>query len=159
MKPRDFVGTARRLAESKDKGAPRQSDLRRAQSTVYYALFHALCGMCADTMIGTTGAQRSTPAWLQAYRAVDHSRAKRLFSGDEKPRVLTKFPNSLQDFANGFVKLQLRRHDADYDPSEKFIRDAVLSDIETTEALLETLKKVSLKDKRAFCAWVLFKVR
>ncbi|MCY4185677.1 MAG: hypothetical protein OXC82_09925 [Rhodobacteraceae bacterium] len=39
MQPLDLISTARRLV-----GKPRQADLKRALSTAYYALFHALSG-------------------------------------------------------------------------------------------------------------------
>ena len=40
-------------------GRPRQSDLKRAISTAYYALFHALALMCADIL--ATQAGRENP--------------------------------------------------------------------------------------------------
>ena len=55
---------------------PRESDLRRAISTTYYALFHALCQNCADAFIGTQGAERSKTAWRQAYRSPRHNLVK-----------------------------------------------------------------------------------
>ena len=51
-----LVGTARRLATSGAKGKPRQSDLRRAISTAYYALFHALAKDGADLFVGAAAA-------------------------------------------------------------------------------------------------------
>ena len=103
MKPADLVATSRRLVGASGRQKPRQSDLKRAASTAYYALFHALCWTCADSFVGGTGADRSNPAWRQAYRAVEHGYAKGQFS---TARIMGRFPQAIQDFGNLFVDLQ-----------------------------------------------------
>lgn len=70
----DLIATARRLARANAK-KPRQAELRRAVSTAYYALFHALARNCADLFVGT-GDARSKGAWSQVYRALEHGFAK-----------------------------------------------------------------------------------
>ncbi|MYC32883.1 MAG: hypothetical protein F4X64_06865 [Chloroflexi bacterium] len=64
----DLLDVARRLAE----GNPSQTDLRRAISSVYYALFHAIAQSNADTLVGDAPLVRDPDAWRQAYRALDH---------------------------------------------------------------------------------------
>lgn len=130
---------------------PRQADLRRAVSTAYYALFHALCRDCADEFIGKMGAERSEPAWRQAYRSLDRNRARDRF-GNRK--FIKDFPADIQDFGNVFVKAQAQRHAADYDPSYRALKAAVLSDIASAEAVIGGLRSASLKDRRALAAWV-----
>lgn len=130
---------------------PRQSDLRRAVSTAYYALFHALCRNCADAFIGTVGARRSEPAWRQAYRSLDHSRARDRFRNRQ---VMGKFPADIQDFGNVFVRVQEQRYAADYDPSWRAVKAAVLTDIASAEAVIGKLRSASMKDRRALAAWV-----
>ena len=44
----DLLDIARRLAA----GDPTQSDLRRAISSIYYVVFHAICQSNADTLVG-----------------------------------------------------------------------------------------------------------
>ena len=44
--------------------------MRRAVSTTYYALFHCMAAAGADLLVGGPGANRSRPAWRQAYRAL-----------------------------------------------------------------------------------------
>lgn len=66
----DLLETARKLANANQR-RPKQADLRRAVSTAYYAVFHALAHECADRFIGT-GDQRSEAAWTQVYRALEH---------------------------------------------------------------------------------------
>ena len=54
---------------------PRQADLKRAISTAYYALFHAMAKDAADMLVGV-GADRPDKAWTQLYRALQHGDAK-----------------------------------------------------------------------------------
>ena len=57
-------------------GRPRQVDLRRAVSTAYYGMFHALCGSNADTLVGAAPPMQGTNPWVHAYRALEHGLAK-----------------------------------------------------------------------------------
>ena len=60
MNPDDLIRIARYLASTGtgiNAGRPSQADLRRAVSTTYYALFHALAQCCANTLIGATPPQ------------------------------------------------------------------------------------------------------
>jgi hypothetical protein len=65
----------------------------------------------------------------------------------------------VEDFANTFVSLQSKRHGADYDPSARFKKSEVRQDISTAQQAISDFNKVSVKDRRAFCAFVLFKRR
>jgi len=101
-RPDDLLSVADDLV-SANIGKPRQSSLRRAVSTVYYAMFHCLARCCADTLIGSSGADRSKPAWRQVYRALDHGFAKNSCRNQE---FIKKFPKDIEDFANSFVSMQ-----------------------------------------------------
>ncbi len=50
---------------------------RRAVSTAYYAVFHALARLCADELIGKNG--RSSRDYERVYRALDHGPLKSAF--------------------------------------------------------------------------------
>ena len=104
---------------------PRQADLKRATSSIYYALFHLLARTCADAMIGTQGADRSKPAWRQVYRSLEHGFAKKQC---ENNQIISRFPNAVQDFANAFVTMQKKRHAADYDPHHTVSKSEVVID-------------------------------
>src|SRR5271169_6918475 len=56
----------------------RQTDLRRAISNAYYALFHLALTAAADMVAGAD--QRATPRYSLVYRSVDHSRLQALCS-------------------------------------------------------------------------------
>lgn len=156
MQPRDLIASAKRLLGRGRKGKPRQSDLKRALSTAYYAMFHALCRNCADSFIGIAKTSRSQPAWRQVYRAVEHGFAK---NQCKNRSVMERFPPEIQDFANQFVLLQERRHQADYDPFIKFTRHDVLTSIDAAVVAIGKLQASRIKDKKAFAAWTVMKNR
>ena len=155
MLPDDLLKTANELAES-SSGKPRRSNLRRATSTAYYALFHTLARSCADLMVGGPGSERSKPAWNQVYRALEHGTAR---SACLNAALIRKFPREIQDFANVFVQMQKKRHMADYDPDHRPYKSEVLNDIATVESAIADFHRAPTKDRRAFVALVLFKSR
>jgi uncharacterized protein (UPF0332 family) len=129
--------------------------LKRAVSTAYYAIFHAMCQNAADMIVGGTNADRSMPAWRQAYRAVDHGFAK----NQCKNNKITKFPKDVEDFASLFVESQDARHGADYDPFSTFTRSETIILIARAEQAIRTFSAVPKKDKRAFAVFVAMKER
>lgn len=154
MRGPELLDTATALARRSNK-RPKQADLRRAQSTAYYAMFHCLARQCADNLIGGANAARSNPAWCQVYRALEHGAAKNACTDG----AIAKFPAEVQDFASLFKEMQEKRHAADYDPDYRLRRSEVLSDIETVSAAIERLEACGSSDRAAFCAFVLFKKR
>jgi len=55
--------------------------------------------------------------------------------------------------------MQEKRHSADYDPFIVVAKSSVLQDIAIVERAIIAFKSAPTKDKRAFCAFVLFKKR
>lgn len=156
MKPSDLIKTAKILS-SGHRSRPRQSDLLRATSTAYYAVFHTLARNCADMVVGSSkGATRSENAWKQVYRAVEHRATK---NACQDRNMIGRFPNTIQDFASAFTTLQSKRHSADYDPHVTAYKDTVEIDIALAEQAIEDLKCTSIKDRRAFAAYILLKIR
>ena len=156
MRPGDLLETARILAAADRRGAPRQSNLRRAISTAYYALFHCLARCVADSFVGGVSADRSEIAWRQAYQSIEHSQARRRC---QNKAGMDKFPAKIQNFARLFSIAQKRRHEADYDLDVKFYRDSVFSDIERIDSTIREFDKVALKHRRAFAVYIVLKDR
>jgi len=100
-------------------------------------------------------AEKSKHSWQQVYRAVEHNATKNAC----KDRVIREFPKPIEDFANTFVTMQTKRHSADYDPFFTLVKSEVLHDIDTIESAIKIFHGASVKDKRAFCAFILFKKR
>lgn len=160
MNSDDLLRVAEGLARGalgSGRGRPRQVELRRAVSTAYYALFHALARCCADTLIGATRSEnRSQPAWRQTYRALDHAQAKGRCNNTE---MMNRFPISIRAFGETFVEMQPQRHNADYDPEATFTRDRVLQLIDEASRVITLFNDADDKDRRAFAAYVMFRMR
>lgn len=154
MLPRDLLYTAEKLAGSNAR-KPRQSDLKRAASSVYYALFHALAKSNADCLIGTVKFDRANRAWRHVYRSLDHGFAKSACQNSG----ISQFPQQIQDFADIFVALQAKRHSADYDPFIRLQKLEVLNDIKAVKQIVDDFQKAGVKDRKAFAVWVLLKQR
>jgi hypothetical protein len=126
--------------------------MRRAVSTAYYAVFHALAKTAADCIAGTDRAARSQGAWRQVYRSLNHGPAR---TACERREVTQLFPAAIQDFANAFRVLQLARHSADYDPMIRLSKSEVLQHIQNAETAIARLGATPIRDRRAFSIWVL----
>lgn len=61
--------------------SPGDADLRRAASTIYYAVFHSLAKSCADSLINEEELGSHSGAWLRTYRALDHGRVRQSRTG------------------------------------------------------------------------------
>lgn len=148
-----MIVTARKLANASPK-KPRQADLRRAISTAYYALFHAMAKDAADMLVGV-GPDRPDKAWTHTYRSLQHGDAK---SACEAVRNLN-FPSTLKSCADAFVALQQRRHDADYDPDYRVLRADAFDAIQQAEDAIRDLRASPRRDRRAFAVQILIKKR
>lgn len=148
-----LVATARRLAGASRK-KPRQSDLKRAVSTAYYALFHSMARNAADMLVGV-GSDRPDKAWTQVYRSLEHGPAK---NACKELRNLG-FPAALIGCGDAFVQLQQARHDADYDPDHSVNLATALAMTELAENAVRDLKASPRKDRKAFAVQVLLKRR
>jgi uncharacterized protein (UPF0332 family) len=152
--PLDLLKTASDLLPR--KGKPRQANLLRGISTVYYSLFHVLAKTAADLLIGSNRARKSHEAWQQVYRALDHNAAKKACQNQNR---ISLFPQEVQDFASAFVSMQEKRHKADYDPNHKVYKSELLVDIEVAGDVITNFNKVPILHRRAFAALLLFKMR
>jgi hypothetical protein len=148
-----LIATARRLVRP-ETGRPRHSDLQRAVSTAYDALFRVLAEEGANLLVGM-GASRPDAAWNQVYRALDHGDAK---SACRELRKL-RFPNEIQQFADTFVRLQEARHSADYDPEFRIGLSEAKDWIALAEQQIYTLRAASRRDRVAFVVLMLFNRR
>ncbi|MCU0838495.1 MAG: hypothetical protein MUE49_07215 [Rhodospirillales bacterium] len=157
MEPLDLIKTARLLAGSEpDRRKPSEADLKRAISTAYYALFHAIARNAADRFAGT-GRELSEPAWLHVYRALEHRQAKVACEQARNPD--TFFPPSLFSCADAFVELQKARHAADYDPNHRVSKTDALGLIRQMENAIRDLQKANAADLTAFVVQVLLRKR
>ena len=159
MNPRDLVKIAHFLATvgvASRLGRPRQADLRRAVSALYYALFHALAHCGADTLAGAGRRGHNHLRWQQIYRSLEHRQARNRLNNRTE---LQKFPLAMQRFARLFVDLQALRHAADYSPAATFDRPAVTQLVAEAEQHIIGLENAASVDRRDFAIYVLFRDR
>lgn len=159
MNPAELLRIARHLAAGgagRNRGRPRQVDLRRAVSTTYYAMFHALARCCADLLVGSSRSARDEIAWEQTYRALDHGYAR---TQCDNRGAMARFPVEIREFGEWFVDMQRHRHLADYAPEASFSREQVGQFIDETERNIAAFDSASTRDRRAFAAHVLLRFR
>ena len=94
---------------------PTQSSIRRAISTAYYGMFHALLASNADTLIGSPENTIDIAGWSRIYRNTQHR-----MTYDQMQRIHNQsqpqFSAAVRVYAHTFCRLQRSRHSADYDP-------------------------------------------
>ena len=154
MKWEHGIEAARILAGSNAPGRPRQAMLKRAVSTVYYAMFHALCQSNANIVAGLSTDAQSRDSWARTYRSLDHGPARQRMSqgtGMMDPAV--------QRFAAVFVLLQQQRRSADYDPHSRYLRNQVLTLIGAAETATEGLLSTAPGARRPLAALALLRER
>ena len=136
MNHEHLLEQADRLARA-GTGRPRESDLRRAVSAAYYAVFHHRVQAATRRAMGTSGEVRGLRGVLargyshQAFREISQK-----FGGDVGcwPAWMREavdgtgfvIPPGLRESCRLFVVLQIRRHAADYDPVWRTDRTRVL---------------------------------
>ena len=72
---------------------------------------------------------------------------------------MPRFPQAIQDFANVFVTMQIKRHAADYDPFHAVYKSEVEQDWADAEDVIRRFSQVRKKNRRAFAAYVLLAQR
>lgn len=162
--PDHLLDQAERLIASTGGGAARQVDLRRAISSAYYALFHAVMAEAADDFIGRT--HRLTARYMLVYRSVDHARLRQLCQSiANKPDRYSRFApeggfgSDMQFFASILVKLQNMRHLADYDPLFRATRSNAIQIVKDSHDALQRFRHASRGQRQAFLALVVFPSR
>ncbi len=166
LNPDHLIDQANYLVDIPGRGAPRQVDLRRAISSVYYALFHAVLTAAADSIVGRT--HRDTPRYQLVYRSINHTSISNICEQIEKTTLAQKFSKyqprggfhiDLKNVATTFLYLQERRHLADYDPLYRVtISEARLVILAGREALAR-FQSVNAEHRNAFSSLLLFAPR
>jgi uncharacterized protein (UPF0332 family) len=129
---------------------------RRAVSTAYYAVFHAIDKLCADYV--SRSAMRSSDEYLRVYRALDHAPLKNAFG-----KSPLKDNAVLREIGSMVVILQNERHRADYLPpvAGVFTYDRATELVAMAREVvqqIETIKPVN-KECRLLALSLLFKER
>jgi uncharacterized protein (UPF0332 family) len=146
------------LLEAADKlleERPRSSAFkRRAVSTAYYAVFHALAKLCAETMLHPAG--RTTEEYARVYRALEHGPLKTAF--EKEP---LRSHGALRKIGDLVVALQSERHRADYLPPIKnvFSQRETKKLIDQARQAVSEIEALNSQDRRTLATCLLFRLR
>lgn len=164
--PDHLLDQADRLIASTGGGTARQVDLRRAISSAYYALFHAVVTEATDDLVGR--AHRQTPRYMLAYRSVDHRTLRRLCEDIAKQNLPNRYSRfapeggfgpDLQFFARALTDLQDSRYLADYDPLFRATRSNASRIVKRGRDALGRFRDANRTLRRAFLTLVVFQPR
>jgi uncharacterized protein (UPF0332 family) len=137
------------------EGARSSALRRRAVSTAYYAVFHALAKSCAGILLPSV--DRDSEMYQRVYRALDHGPLRTAFAttGPLKDR------ETLQKIGELVVQLQSERHHADYMPPKKglFSRSKAETLIGKARRAVTEIERLSDQNRVALATWLLFKSR
>lgn len=166
LSPEHLFEQADRLIAPPAAGPPRQVDLRRAISSAYYGIFHAMLAAAADQFVGVT--KRSTSQYGLVYRSIDHRSLQNLCEEAKKPNLSLKYrsyvpsngfgPN-ITAFALAALELREKRHAADFDPMIRIRSSDAKLAVNTARAALARFEKASATRRRAFLSLLLFPPR
>ena len=160
MEPNDLIAVARTLAadgNASNRHRATDTELRRAVSCAYYAIFHTLCRAYADVMVGPhAGAQLEQELWNMAYRSIDHGPAR---SKCSDAASVSRFSLHIQDFATRLVDLQRYRHEADYDPGATFTQTQASLIIDDAEDAVTSFNNAPPDEIRLFITYLTSRAR
>lgn len=143
---------------------------RRAISTAYYAVFHALTRLCAKELL--TGS-RPAPEYEIVYRALNHGSLKEAFNKEP----LRSNP-ALKEIGNRVIELQTARNLADYLPIGRFNRSRAADEkirgdddkirppsiscrklVQAAQSTLKLIADLSSDDRRTLAVYLILKSR
>lgn len=130
----DLLHQAEQLANL-DVRKPRQANLRRAVSAAYYAAFHALVHDACCASFGGGTLKSSVRKGLPVGFAI---------------------PAAIQNIATTFAELQEKRHLADYDLTERFVKYAVEGLLADARQSIADFKALPASNEKHFflaCLW------
>lgn len=127
---------------------------RRAVSSAYYAMFHALAKSCTECLL--PGTNPGSDEYIRVYRALNHKPLRDAFRLSPLKEAL-----ALRSIGTILAELQSAREDADYSPPGNHLfplasaRDLVAK----ARRAVSDLDKLTEEERRALATCLLFKVR
>jgi uncharacterized protein (UPF0332 family) len=164
--PDHLLDRAEASLKSRRKGAPRQTDLRRAISDSYYTAFHAVLAAAADIQIGKH--QRGSSPYSLVYRSIDHRTIRELclVVGQSTPpkKYVPHMPSrhfgaKIRNVADNFLTLQWQRTVADYDPAFEATPSEASSALKAARDALTDWADAPAAERRTFLHLLLFPPR
>lgn len=127
---------------------------RRAVSTAYYAVFHALARLCADELLGNDRETRKSKEYERVYRALEHKTLRSVFQNTPRNDRI------IRQIGDRVVLLQSKRHDADYLPTgHVFSKAESLDLIASAKSAIELMDSLSAQERRALAVRLIIRDR
>ena len=133
----ELVRASRKLASRNTS----QEALRRAVSTAYYAMFHALAASNADLIVGTRTPTNQSE-WTTTYRSLRHLRAQNPLYG--WPYF---FSGLIQEFAFVISGIKDESENADYNPVAYFSLEEIMDWIDRAEKAIADFRASSAQER------------
>jgi uncharacterized protein (UPF0332 family) len=129
---------------------------RRAVSTAYYAVFHALMSLCAKELLGVDGDTRKSVEYERVYRALDHGSLKAAFKSHP-----LKDMDSLRRIGESVVELQSERIRSDYLPpgGRLYKKTECARLVGSAKSAVKMLAGLSASERRSLAVFLIFKNR
>ncbi len=142
------------LAEELTEMGKRSSAIRRrAISTAYYAVFHQIAKVCAETLL--SGVEQSSDEYTRIYRALDHGPLKSGWLNQKGP--LNQI-TALKQIGDLVAPLQTERIRADYLPPlpHPFSYREARTIVQQSRRAVEALDGLTLDERRSLATGLLF---
>ena len=149
MKPEDNADTAVWLAMGDGTRTPTEADLRRAVGAIYSAYFRTLCFTIADLMIGDTELHRGSPIWIQAFRSLEHRRARTVCL---KATNVGNFLPEILNLAKIFPSAQHKRFRSEYDYMVDLLYSDILNDAIVAKRIIKNFMNAPKESRLEFVA-------
>jgi hypothetical protein len=154
INPQHLLDQASTLTEAQARHST-ETDLRRAMSAAYYAVFHAIASAAADSIVPAN--KRATEQYARVYRSISHGALRKLCD-----RVRSKnlaFGSDIREFAAAVADLQEKRHSADYDPTFTAIRLDTRLTIHAARSAISQFEAAPAAERAHFLSLLLFPPR
>ena len=145
MKWKELIALAREMATTPPSDHLRQTKLRLAVGTVYYAMYHALARSNADLLIGPSETEADTSEWNHVYVALGGDSAHELMRAD-----FSRHPEAIRRFVDEFLVVHDQRLLAEEDPVATFTTDQARDWVDRAETAIAEFLAVEPEQRRVF---------
>jgi hypothetical protein len=165
LKAEKLLDTAERLVPREaERGRPAYADHRRAISTAYYAVFHAICDRVAKTIFPDAdeaflnqirrwvrhGDIKEVSMWVSQLEGRQSGSPPRHIAALLKGGSGTHVDAYTLTIADGFLVLNDKREQADYDHEAVFTRAETLLLIDLAKAIVVTVEEFDTDSTKRF---------
>jgi hypothetical protein len=174
LKAEKLLDTAERLVPREaERGRPAYADHRRAISTAYYAVFHAIGGRVAEAVFGGSdeaflhrirrwighGDIREVAIWVCQLEGERSGSPPAHIRDLLAPRGASSIDPDTLSLAEGFLELNDKREQADYNHEAVFSRADTLTQIGLARAVVERVEEAQTNSARHFFGLVAMRAK